>query len=1108
MLVFIFQFSFAQKENLRFTHISNLDGLSQSWVRCIFQDDLGFMWFGTADGLNRFDGYEFKVFLPNPDDRYSLGSMYINNISKKSQTELWICAHDGVYHYDQKLERFYRFNPVPDVETRMVFEDSEKIIWVATTNGLYKYNPKKNSTEVFTHKHDLPGSISNNNIQYIFEDSKKNLWISTYEGIDLYNRKSNTFKFFDISKSINLKDRTRVWNILEDKKGRLWCGIKQGGVYMFEYNLKNPELSSFKLILKGSPNCMVFDNNNNLWIGHGGSQGLGIFNIDEFDKNQKPNVSQYFHTGIDDLSISSNSITSIYKDRFGDIWIGNYGGGVNYYSKRAKKFYCNRFSKEKNSISSNMVNAILEDNHYLWIGTEYGLDKKDLKTGEFVHFKHDKLNSASIGADAIYSLFKDSKGNLWVGSWNGGLSKYEYISGGFKNYLPNKSKGSINNSNIIDICEDKKGRLWITTNGGGVNQFDPTTEKFVSFTNNPLDKKSINSNSANNICITRSGQIFISLYGKGFDLFDESTNTFTHFCNNPKDKNSLSPGFVLSIFEDSKQNIWVATNMGLNLFDQKNGTFKHYTTQHGLPNNTIQAILEDNKGNLWISTNNGLAVFYDAINKPKDPKFKVYNKKDGFFSDEFNIRAAFKGESGVFYYGTLQGYIYFNPDSIKENTIPPVIILTDFSLLETQEKTTDKQKLFSKEINYVDTIKLSYSQSNFTIKFAALNYLDPIKNQYKYRLSGYEDGWHMTGNQRFATYTNIQPGEYTFIVYGSNNDGVWSINPKTIKIIISPPWWQTLLFKIVVILSILLVIAMIFRFRMKILQRQKQILEKKVEQRTVELKKTNQQLEEKNVEIAVQNDELSRHRNNLEQLVQERTSELEAAKLKAEESDKLKSAFLANMSHEIRTPMNAILGFANLLDFDNLSSEERSRFIKMININSETLMVLIDDIIDISLIESNQLILKISEFDAAKVLAELETVCKINNNKNLEIEFENKGEKLILQSDIVRFRQVFNNLLNNAIKYTESGSVKFGYHKFEKEVHFYIADTGIGIAPEQIGNIFNYFNKVQLKNRKIYRGTGIGLSICKNLLSKLGGKIWAESELGKGSIFRFTLPLK
>ncbi len=402
---------------------------------------------------------------------------------------------------------------------------------------------------------------------------------------------------------------------------------------------------------------------------------------------------------------------------------------------------------------------------------------------------------------------------------------------------------------------------------------------------------------------------------------------------------------------------------------------------------------------------------------------------------------------------------------------------------------------------------LSHKNNIITFQFAALHYAQPSLNKYAYYLEGFEKDWNYTGNQRSATYTNLDPGNYTFRVKASNNDGIWSDKEVALNILIKPPWWETLFVKITIPILMVLIILGIFRIRLSLLKYQKKVLQQTVDKRTEEIQEASTLLEERQEEIMMQNEELLKHRNNLEELVEVRTFQLEKAKQKAEESDRLKSSFLANMSHEIRTPMNAILGFSSLLNETEFNEAEKEGFIRTIKSNGETLMVLIDDILDISMIESNQLILNPQYFDVNNVLTELENFYRLKNDHGLIIEFVNsKDKELILNIDPVRFRQVMSNLLSNALKYTNKGFIKFGYEKKENEIRFFVSDSGIGIDPKYSANIFDNFYKIEPQSNQVYRGTGIGLAICKRLVELLNGTIWVESKPGYGSNFFFTIP--
>jgi signal transduction histidine kinase/CheY-like chemotaxis protein len=395
-----------------------------------------------------------------------------------------------------------------------------------------------------------------------------------------------------------------------------------------------------------------------------------------------------------------------------------------------------------------------------------------------------------------------------------------------------------------------------------------------------------------------------------------------------------------------------------------------------------------------------------------------------------------------------------------------------------------------------------------TFEYAALHYQSPEGNQYAFMLEGFDKDWNYVGNQRIATYTNLPPGKYVFKVKAANNDGIWNETPVELAITVRPPWWKTLFFKLLVVFLSVSFIVSFYLLRIRIMKKRQKDLQDMVLSRTVELNDVNVQLEEKQEEISLQNDELMRHRNELEKLIDERTAELKEAKSRAEDADQLKSAFLANMSHEVRTPMNAIIGFAALLEDESVEKEEKEYFIKMIRNNGDTLLTLIDDILDISIIEANQLDLDISEFCLDEIFQELYSYYDLRNDRNIKLELfrEDPEDKVYLKTDQIRFRQVMNNLLTNAFKYTEAGYIRFGYRKTGKKIRIFVEDSGVGIEDGDSEKVFDYFHKLNISETKLYQGTGIGLSICKKLVELMESEIRLESQPGKGSMFYFDLP--
>lgn len=1100
--------SYSQYSHINFSRISTENGLSSSWIRCIYQDKFGFMWFGTADGLNRYDGYEIIVYKSNETDKHALINGAVNFIHERQDGKIWICTEQGVSILDREKNIFELFPFLDKVRVVHAMTDRTNNTWFSSNSGLYCYNAADSTIKIYRNNPDDTTSLSNNVVEMCYQDTYNNIWIATEEGLNLYEPLLNTFKRYRVSINQRTNTEDHVLSIVEDQNKRLWVGVRNSGLYLFSNAANTPDKANFECALEGSVNHLMVDHQNYMWIGHDLGLGLEIMDLNSYYIGKTPVIFQYYSSPTDVNTISDNTISFSFEDRDYNIWLGTFAGGVCYHTPQTKKFHTVRYEPDRrNTISNSVVNCFLEDNKFLWIGTEKGLCRFDRKTNNYTQYFYQEDKPVTIGANGIISLYKDSRGNLWAGTWNGGLNLYNYQQNNFTRFFLNKTeKGAICSNHIFAMLEDSRGNLWIGTDGGGLSQYHYETGLFTCFLHDESNTESIYHNAVNDLCETSDGKLYLSVY-HSLELFNSETNIFKHFVHNKFDTTSISAGNIQDIFEDSKKNLWIATSSGLNYFDGRNNNFVKYTMDDGLPSNTIQAILEDKEGNLWVSSNNGLSKFIDAVDLPKKPMFINYSVDDGLQGNEFIRRSAMISSTGELYFGGSKGYTYFSPDSIIENPVLPDIVLVDFKASD-KDDSRSASLYFSKDLNLINRVTLAYNQSDFTIKYAALSFLNPDKNQYKYILDGYETEWHEVGNQHEAIYTNIDPGTYTFKVLGSNNDGKWSKTPKTIVIVITSPWWNTLLARISYIILGTLLLYGFYRFRFHLLEKQKSVLEQKVKERTIELSDINSLLEEKQEEITMQNEELSRHRNHLEQLVAERTVAMEAATRRAEASDKLKSAFLANMSHEIRTPMNAIVGFTSLLKNEEITHEEMREFIDVISNNCEILMVLINDILEISLIEANQLKLDRLPFDVDKVLDEIENYFNLNKPIDIELKFLKPAtnNKLILSNDQTRFRQIIINLLNNAFKYTEKGHIYFGYEFIDYEIRFFVEDTGIGIDENEYQNIFHYFHKIDKGDNKLYRGAGIGLSISNKLVELMGGKIWLSSVVNKGTTFYFTLP--
>lgn len=1090
---------------LYFKTIGTSNGLSNGWVRCFYQDNYDLMWIGTSDGLNRYDGVQFKVYRPILADGSEQGNITINFIAPKNSDTLLVGTDLGLYTYSYLTDEFVLSDIISDqIPILSIDTDQNGQHWIGSNRGIYVISPANVIEKRFENLPDQKNIINDNYISKIHADGNNNIWIGTKKGLSLYISQSDSFlQFFADGKDGSLSGND-VISITEDMNGNIWLGTLHNGVNLAKYKNGN---YVFEQVIEGVIIDLMADSNNTLWVGHGAGGGITLIDINNFTieniKTVKLKSNPY-----DTKTISENSIVCIYEDKTKNIWIGTFGKGISFNSVYDKNFtIVQEMNGSEESISNNLVNGFLEDKNYFWIATEGGLDRYDKKTGIYKHYYNIPNDKHSLASNAIFSLFKDSRDNFWVGTWSGGLHRYDYKNDRFDRFYTTEKPGSLSNMNVFSINEDKNGNLLVTTDGGGFNVFNYKTETFTVFQHNSNDTCSIGDNYMDNVHVTKKGDIIIGLYTQ-INRFDPQNNCFEELRIAPQHSNNVVVGNTIDIFEDSNENLWFGTSTGLIKYDINSHTSTEYTIKDGLPSNTILSIEEDDEGNLWLGTGLGLSKFKNGALSPKNIIFQNFQMSNGLPTNDFKKRSSYKDGEGFLYFGTSNGYIKFNPNNILHNKVPPKVVLTkmEFHTPLTAEKNQLKPQIYN--INNFSEINLKYGFADFTIHFAALNYLYPEANQYRYMLEGYDSKWLESNQRNFATYTNIKPGEYTFKVYGSNNDKVWSRTPKTLKIIISPPWWNTLLIKIIAIFIFGLIIFVFIQLRFRILRIRNKQLQEKIEERTGDLVSLNSQLKYQKDEIEKKNIELFLHQNQLEELVKERTKELEKAKERAEESDRLKSAFLANMSHEIRTPMNAILGFSSLLNDSEIDETDRQLFINQIINNGKTLHVLINDIIDISIIEANQLKLRSEKFDVHQVLFELKRTMEVENNNNNIIIFENENsaDEIFIETDKIRFQQIVVNLIKNALKFTHQGDIKYGYSLEKQLIHFYVTDTGVGIPKENQANIFQLFYKIDREGSKLYGGTGIGLAICAQLVSAMNGKIWVESEPGNGATFHFTIP--
>jgi ligand-binding sensor domain-containing protein/signal transduction histidine kinase len=839
----------AQTRDIKFEHL--YEGLSSSSVRCILKDSKGYMWFGTYYGLNKYDAYGFKTYKYDQKDPRSLSGNRISCIFEDHEGILWVGTYlEGLNAFDRETDSFvhYRNNPNDPASLSSdfictIFEDSKGNLWIGTLYG--GLNLFERSTKTFKHFQKNPAdknSLQNNDIFSIIEDHDGKLWIGTNGGgIHLFDPESKSFTYFKYTSDnpVNLNAHNFGKILKEDKNGNIWIGTGGEGIWLFnkdKHTFKNYSCSGKKQGLTHQIVTDIFLNENgNLWIA---TDGGGINVLDPVNETYT-----YIQNDPDDNnSISNNQVYTIYKDDQGIIWIGNYNGAINIYNKNLSKFALYRQSnRNKNSLSFKSVLSFCEDYEgKIWIGTDGGgLNLFDRQKNLFKHFKHDEKNPNSIGGNAITKVYEDKRKNLWIGTYAAGLIRYDRKRNRFISYLNNPADDrTINSNNVWAIFEDSRNNLWIGTLDGGLNLYDRDKNTFRHYMHQEGDENSISNNTLMVIYEDKKGNLWIGTEGGGLNKFNRDTQKFTRYVHNPDQPASIPNNDVKSILEDSDNNLWIGTaGGGLSLLDRETDKFKTITVEDGLPSNAILAMIEDDQHNLWLSTNNGLCKF-----SPQKNTFRSYDISDGLQSNEFNYSAFLKSSKGELYFGGLNGFNVFNPAEIADNTHVPPVYITDFLIFNKPQSLICKGSPLQKDISETCQITLSYKQSVFSFEFAALNFTSPNKNQYAYKLEGFEDNWNYIGNRRIATYTNIDPGEYIFRVKASNNDRIWNDEGDYLSIKITPPVWQTWWFRMLAAMAIVFLAYGIYRIRVRSIKRQKEILAQQVRERTQELNERNSEL--------------------------------------------------------------------------------------------------------------------------------------------------------------------------------------------------------------------------------------------------------------------------
>ncbi|MFW5657354.1 MAG: two-component regulator propeller domain-containing protein [Bacteroidota bacterium] len=1050
----------------RSMHITNERGLSNSAVNSIYRDSDGFMWFGTWDGLNQYDGKNIKTFYPDLFDKKAISNNIIRKMLEDHEGRLWIITEQGVNQYSKDQQQFTSwFADLPGISFR---EQSIRAcigydgnLWASVYGmGLFRFNPEKGSFDLV----EIP-EINSNILQRIhdFYFHENRLFIIDTNNLISYDFLSGTHNEFDISQLFNAAGSENFdasWFYTLHHKPGLIISLGNGGIVSLN-------LLSFdaEFIKKGEKDFHVTSvhtsvNDNFLWAGTDNGE---LYKLNPHKQNQLISLTHL----IPELAEKRVKIWSILETSDNILWIGTDGEGVYRTIMKPKPFFTITKGESVNKqLNHQIVRAILEDEQGgLWVGTRgNGLNFIPSDNAGTKYYTTEN----GLSNNAVLSLEKDNWGNLWIGHDGNGIDLLDFSTGKI-HHFPEELVGGeqLEFGSVYDICVDAFGQIWLGTSGFGVIGLNIKKEnnKFILVDymhiqgDGPDDK--LKSNIIYAIKEEKPNILWIATRGAGIYRLNTLTSQLENYNLAQNGKPGLNNNDVLSMHMADDGYLWVGTSGGLNRVNINFSPyeFSHYTTGDGLPNNTIHAILEDPDGNIWVSTNKGLSKF-----DRKNNHFVNFNSDDGLQNNEYTDGAAFHStESKRFFFGGINGIDWFNPEEINVSKQMPVLIFKGFRLFNSTILPGDSTHILSKNVNELERISLKHNQNFFTIEFTTLNFINPDKSLFEYKLENFTTDWVQAGNQREANFTNVPYGKYKLMVRATNEDGVWSDEIKTLDIIIHPPFWKTWVAYLIYLLIASAIGFWIYKHQTRRIKRK--------QQRT------------------------------LEKIKQDKEKELNQYKLQ----------FFTNLAHEFGTPLTLIFASAASLMNQKVNREESSKLIKTVYQNSRRMQRLVQELLEFRKIESSRERVKSHNTEMVSTLNNLvEIFSHFARENELEISFEPILNELWVVTDSSKLEKIVLNLLSNAVKYTPAGgNITVTLETNEDQIIITVDDTGIGIPDSSIPFIFDSFyqyGKNQHPEKSTFKGTGIGLAYTKSLVELLGGKISVKSRKDKGTSFRVQLP--
>ncbi|GAB4326927.1 MAG: sensor histidine kinase [Flammeovirgaceae bacterium] len=1143
---------FAQQKGIKFDHITDESGQSLGTIRQIYQDKLGFVWLGTEAGLKRFDGHHFKTYTLDEQDEKSISSLSINAIGADKKGNLWVGTDNGLNKYDAAKENFQRYyspqhkTDDPHLTNNFIhtlFFDKNGFLWIGTRRGLSKLNLQTNRFEHFTENISARKNIEGGEIVSICEDHEGFIWISLLgKGVFRFHpQQGRIFFYHQDDKKMNNLPTNFVYQIYVDSQRNLWLATDIGLCWYDKGKDGFIIYSNGTQLANKSINCIFEDLNNNLWIGTK-SDGLWKLELKSYT------LQNFINNSSNPLSLRSNQIHSVIEDKTGILWVGT-ADGLHKHYKRSEAFAVLQKEIDKsNTLPDNVVKSVFQDNTgNFWIGTSSGIaryqpNNSSLSSGTYEIFPQPEF---SFLKKSISSIYQDTKGQIWIGSEDGELAILDAQRKSKRLNVPNSSFFSLIGKDAVNnFLVDCQQQFWVGTEAGlfkvDLETYNPELV--------PIDPERIETIHITTLFEEKCQYLWIGTEGQGLIRLEYASGNISKYTYSSDNEGSLSSNTIHDIYADRNGTIWIGTLRGLNKYNKEKDNFEVFTEKEGLVGNVIKSILEDKRGRLWIGTNNGLCRFDTYY-----LQFKNFDMRDGLPSNLFNVRAALLSKEGQMLFGTYGGLLMFNPDSVFDDTTLPSVHITDFKVIDPTFSSKDKSKIhrfldLEKPIYETQELVLSPDDKIFTLSVAALHYAAPAKNQFAYKLEGFDNNWIYTSSRKEISYMNLPHGEYTFKVKASNHDGYWNKEGASLKIRILPSLYERWWFRLLVAVGLVGIAYLYYAFRLRQIEQQKQILERTVAMRTSQLaeekskvEKINEEIKRQNFELASKNEEIQQQKEEiitqkeyilqknslledaqktieaqnqqllftnqqLEIKVKERTQELIKTYDELMKTSTQIDNLLYRTAHDIKGPIARILGLCQVAQMQVSSEEMKDFFVRLEKEGKEMDKMLsrMNRAIEIKNISVDYLYPILFVDTIQKVVEHLRESEEVDKVK-IFIDVE---EGIQCESDPRLIEILLECLISNAIRYRDHSKseryVKIEVKSIEplQQIEIKVEDNGIGIPEGMTEKVFDMFFIGSTQSK----GHGLGLFEARLIVDKLEGSISLLREEGKPTVFKVCIP--